>query len=172
MLEAQQAGIAAVKPGVTMGFVNEACMKVLKEKGFSTLVRHGFCHFVGLEVHDVGDGAKPLVPGVVFTIEPGLYENATSACASRTWWTDGCEVSPTAFRNRAAIEADQRPGILDGRPRSRLPPMPSLNEYPVKPVAKRRLQQLKESLDSCAETSSGDRARELAGILVGSENRS
>lgn len=120
VLEAQQAGIAAVKPGVTMGFVNEACMKVLKEKGFATLVRHGFCHFVGLEVHDVGDGAKPLVPGVVFTIEPGLYENATGIGVRIedvvVVTSDGCEVLTDGVpKNRAAIEAlISDPGILDG----------------------------------------------------------
>ncbi len=34
---------------------------------------HGLSHFVGLEVHDVGDSTQPLGPGMVFTIEPGIY---------------------------------------------------------------------------------------------------
>jgi Xaa-Pro aminopeptidase len=34
---------------------------------------HGLSHFVGLNVHDVGDGNAPLQPGAVFTIEPGIY---------------------------------------------------------------------------------------------------
>jgi Xaa-Pro aminopeptidase len=38
---------------------------------------HGACHYVGLEVHDVGKQNAPLEPGVVFTVEPGVYELAT-----------------------------------------------------------------------------------------------
>jgi Xaa-Pro aminopeptidase len=34
---------------------------------------HGLSHFVGLNVHDPGDGTAPLKPGAVFTIEPGIY---------------------------------------------------------------------------------------------------
>lgn len=34
---------------------------------------HGLSHYVGLNVHDVGDGTAPLGPGAVFTIEPGIY---------------------------------------------------------------------------------------------------
>jgi Xaa-Pro aminopeptidase len=34
---------------------------------------HGLGHYVGLAVHDPGDYTRPLVPGMVFTIEPGLY---------------------------------------------------------------------------------------------------
>jgi Xaa-Pro aminopeptidase len=34
---------------------------------------HGLGHYLGMDVHDVGDYSKPLQPGEVFTIEPGLY---------------------------------------------------------------------------------------------------
>jgi Xaa-Pro aminopeptidase len=34
---------------------------------------HGLGHFVGLHVHDPGDTTKPLAPGMVFTLEPGIY---------------------------------------------------------------------------------------------------
>jgi Xaa-Pro aminopeptidase len=77
VLEAQKAGIAATKPGVRIRDVNAACDKVLTDRGFGGFRRHRACHYVGMEVHDVGDGDKELEPGVVFTIEPGLYEAET-----------------------------------------------------------------------------------------------
>ena len=77
VLAAQQAGIAAVKPGATMREIDAACRKVLGERGFGKLLPHGCCHYIGMEVHDVGDGGKPFVPGVAFTVEPGAYDPAS-----------------------------------------------------------------------------------------------
>jgi Xaa-Pro aminopeptidase len=34
---------------------------------------HGLGHYLGMDVHDVGNGSQPMKPGEVFTIEPGLY---------------------------------------------------------------------------------------------------
>jgi Xaa-Pro aminopeptidase len=77
VLEAQEAGIAAVKPGRTLLEIDKACRKVLYTRGFGKLMPHGACHYIGLEVHDVGDNGKPLEAGVCFTVEPGVYETAT-----------------------------------------------------------------------------------------------
>jgi Xaa-Pro aminopeptidase len=47
--------------------------KDLKGQPLGQYFIHGLSHFVGLEVHDVGDYTQPMSPGMVFTIEPGIY---------------------------------------------------------------------------------------------------
>jgi Xaa-Pro aminopeptidase len=119
VLEAQKAGIAAVKPGATIASVSRACGEVFKARGVSKLQKHGPCHYIGMEVHDVGDYDKPLEPGVAFTVEPGLYEAETKigiriedvVIVTET----GCEVvSSLVPRERAEIERLIREeGVLD-----------------------------------------------------------
>ena len=119
VLEAQKAGIAAVKPGATMREVEGACRKVLGAHGLEKLMPHGACHLIGMEVHDVGDGSKPLEPGVAFTVEPGVYERESGigvriedvVVVTET----GCEVvSALVPKERAAIsKLVESTGILD-----------------------------------------------------------
>ena len=45
----------------------------LKKAGYLQYFFHGIGHFLGLDVHDVGDYSKPLESGDVITIEPGIY---------------------------------------------------------------------------------------------------
>lgn len=119
VLAAQEAGIAAVKPGVTMGEVDAACRKVLAERGLEKLLPHGCCHYIGLEVHDVGDGGKPFVPGVAFTVEPGVYDPANGIGVRIedvvVVTEKGCEVvSALVPKGREAItQLVRSSGILD-----------------------------------------------------------
>jgi Xaa-Pro aminopeptidase len=119
VLEAQLAGIAAVKPGKSLRDIEAACADVIERHGFSNLVRHGVAHYVGMEVHDVGVQSKPFEPGVCFTVEPGLYEPSSGigiriedvVCVTEK----GCEVlSADVPKERAAVERLVRSeGVLD-----------------------------------------------------------
>ena len=77
MLEAQQAAVEAVLPGATCGEVDEAARGVLREAGLDEYFTHSTGHGVGIEIHEPPRIAKEqdtvLVPGMVVTIEPGIY---------------------------------------------------------------------------------------------------
>ena len=45
----------------------------LKDLGYDKYFNHGLGHFLGLDVHDVGDYTQPLKEGDVITLEPGIY---------------------------------------------------------------------------------------------------
>ena len=83
---AQEAAIGAARAGNKTLDIEKASEEVVrngllklglitdpKSEEFRTWYTHGICHWIGMDVHDVGDYDKPLAPGMAFTIEPGLY---------------------------------------------------------------------------------------------------
>jgi Xaa-Pro aminopeptidase len=86
VLAAQDAALKAAQAGNKTSDIEKASEQVAKAellklglitdaKGdqFRTFYTHGICHWIGLDVHDVGDYKRPLEPGMAFTIEPGIY---------------------------------------------------------------------------------------------------
>jgi Xaa-Pro aminopeptidase len=75
--EAQQAAVAAVKPGVTGAELDGIARQILNAKGLGDKFGHGLGHGVGLEVHEPprlsGRSADVMEKGMVVTIEPGVY---------------------------------------------------------------------------------------------------
>ncbi len=95
VLEAQNAAMAACKPGTPFFEPNQASSLVigkrLKELGiieneaeYSTYLPHGISHHIGLDVHDRGNYG-PLQENQVITIEPGIYIPENSKCDPK-WW--------------------------------------------------------------------------------------
>ncbi|HTD96512.1 MAG TPA: Xaa-Pro peptidase family protein [Edaphobacter sp.] len=77
VLEAQEAAIAAVAPGVSAGDVDEAARSVLRRVGLDKYFSHSTGHGVGLEIHEgprlAAKQKQVLEQGMVITIEPGVY---------------------------------------------------------------------------------------------------
>jgi Xaa-Pro aminopeptidase len=77
VMEAQQAGIEAVRAGVNASAVDRAARTVLQKAGFGPYFTHSTGHGVGLEIHEpprLGRGSEDvLMPGMVVTVEPGAY---------------------------------------------------------------------------------------------------
>jgi Xaa-Pro aminopeptidase len=74
---ANEAGKAAARPGVTGEQVDRAARKVIVAAGYGDQFIHRTGHGLGLEVHEtpnmVEGNSQPLIPGNVFTVEPGIY---------------------------------------------------------------------------------------------------
>ena len=60
-----------IEPGKTFEYVNSMYEKFMKEKKFR--VMHSFGHGVGLSVHERPFGKDKFEPGMVLTVEPGIY---------------------------------------------------------------------------------------------------
>ncbi|HLG67984.1 MAG TPA: Xaa-Pro peptidase family protein [Acidimicrobiales bacterium] len=75
--DSQARGVAAVGPGVEAKAVDDACRGVIAAAGWAEKFEHGTGHGVGLDIHEAPTvsplGTATLAPGVVVTVEPGVY---------------------------------------------------------------------------------------------------
>ena len=114
VLKAQKAGIAAAKPGNTWDQPHTAALRVLVEglvevgilsgdidtliedKSYAPYYMHKTGHWLGLDVHDVGDYKvddewRLLEPGMTLTVEPGLYISPADEIDEK-WWNIGIRI--------------------------------------------------------------------------------
>jgi Xaa-Pro aminopeptidase len=74
VLKASDAAIQKVRVGAdNHNDVHLTAKGILDEAGYGEYFIHGTGHFVGLDVHDAGNYELPFKPGVVVTVEPGIY---------------------------------------------------------------------------------------------------
>jgi Xaa-Pro aminopeptidase len=107
VLAAQEASMLAARPGNTFAEVNKASIEVIKDAllrlglitdrnsfQYARWFMHGTSHWLGMNVHDVGVLNTRFEPGMVFTVEPGIYIRP-----------DALDNLPKTEENRKFIEA-------------------------------------------------------------------
>lgn len=129
VLNAQNACIQAAKPGVTLQDIDQIAKRVITKellklgilkgdldtliatKAYARYFMHGTSHMLGLDVHDPQPKGIKLQPGMVFTIEPGIYidpEEAKDDGLDPKWWGIGVRIeddfvaTKTGCRNLSA----------------------------------------------------------------------
>jgi len=134
VLAAQRAAVAAVAPGVTVDDVHDVAVGVLtrglvelglvegpadeaiEKERYKPFYMHRTSHWMGMDVHDVGpyyaDGkARPLEPGFVLTVEPGLYV-AEDAEVDPKWRGIGVRIEDDIL-----VTADGRANLTEAIPK-------------------------------------------------------
>ena len=75
--QAQQAGVEAVRPGVACQEIDRAARRVITEAGYGEQFIHRTGHGIGVTTHEppymIEGEEQPLVPGMCFSVEPGIY---------------------------------------------------------------------------------------------------
>lgn len=115
VLEAQLAAIAATRPGnhwnqaheaavqvitrglVSLGLLKGRVAKLIKDGAYRKYFMHRTGHWLGLDVHDVGDYKvgeqwRVLEPGMVMTVEPGIYIPAGTRGVPKRFWNCGIRI--------------------------------------------------------------------------------
>jgi Xaa-Pro aminopeptidase len=127
VLDAQKQAMALIKPGTRLDQIEEKAARVqteglvrigllsgdverlLESKAYRKWTVHGVSHWVGLDVHDRGryqvDGvSRTLEPGMVFTVEPGIYVPAGSTGIDPKWWNTGVRVEDTVLVTKGGVD--------------------------------------------------------------------
>jgi len=127
VLEAQSAAIETIRPGthwnepheaairvITKGLVDLGILKgsvkqLVSDSAYSPYYMHRTGHWLGMDVHDVGDYKiegewRTLEPGMVMTVEPGLYLSAETRGLARKWWNIGIRIEDDVLVTRNGYE--------------------------------------------------------------------
>lgn len=115
VLKAQKAGIAAIKPGLPWNEIQQIIVRILTsglcelgilegdvhdliaKEAYKPFYMHNSGHWLGLDVHDCGlykiNGEwRSLEPGMVLTVEPGIYLSSTIPGLDKRWWGIGIRI--------------------------------------------------------------------------------
>jgi len=136
VLKAQLEAIKAVKPGnhwddphtVTVKVITEGLVKLgilkgkvdalIKKGAYRDFYMHRAGHWIGMDVHDVGDYKidgkwRLLEPGMVLTVEPGIYIASGNKKVDKRWWGIGVRIE-----DDVAVTETGHDVLTDGLPKT------------------------------------------------------
>jgi Xaa-Pro aminopeptidase len=127
VLAAEEAGIALATPGTTVDDIHRRCVEVLVDgmlriglltgdaktlietEAYKRFYMHRTSHWLGMDVHDVGlyyeaGKARPLAPGMLITVEPGIYVSARDELAPERYRGIGVRIEDDILVTASAPE--------------------------------------------------------------------
>jgi Xaa-Pro aminopeptidase len=141
VLAAQAAAAQATRPGAAFTDPHQAAVRVLAQglldlgliapqtldaaletEAYKPFYMHRTGHWLGMDVHDVGDYKKPLAPGMVLTLEPGLYIRPQEG-VPQGFWNIGIRIEDDALVTESGcrlltrgvpVEADEIEQLMRG----------------------------------------------------------
>jgi len=105
-----EAAVAVLTEGmVALGLLQGSPAELIETGAYRKFYIHRTGHWLGLDVHDVGDYKiedtwRQLEPGMALTIEPGLYIPAGSVGVDEQWWNIGIRIEDDVVVTRAGHE--------------------------------------------------------------------
>jgi len=127
VLAAQHAAIDEVKPGnhwnqpheaavkvltkglVKLGLLKGSVTKLIKDQAYRQFYMHRTGQWLGMDVHDVGDYKvgdewRVFEPGMVLTVEPGLYIAGGNKKVAKKWWDIGVRIEDDVLVTKSGCE--------------------------------------------------------------------
>lgn len=127
VLNAQEAAINEVKPGnhwndpheaavrvltegmIELGLLKGKVKKLIEKEAYRKFYMHRTGHWLGMDVHDVGDYKvddewRLLEPGMVLTVEPGLYIAGGDKSVDKKWWNIGIRIEDDVLVTKGGHE--------------------------------------------------------------------
>jgi Xaa-Pro aminopeptidase len=139
VLDAQLAAIDKVRPGnhwndaheaavevltgglVELGILKGKLKKLINDQAYRRFYMHRTGHWLGMDVHDVGDYKvdsewRELEPGMMLTVEPGLYIPTGTKGVAKKWWNHGIRIEDDVLvtRDGPKVMTEAAPKTVDG----------------------------------------------------------
>jgi Xaa-Pro aminopeptidase len=138
VLDAQLAAIDKVRPGnhwndaheaavevltaglLELGILKGKLKKLINDQAYRRFYMHRTGHWLGMDVHDVGDYKvdsqwRELEPGMMLTVEPGLYIPAGTKGVAKKWWNHGIRIEDDVLvtRDGPKVMTEAAPKTVD-----------------------------------------------------------